>query len=313
MIEQIELLPVFVEVVRQGSFTGAATQLGLPKSTISRRIAKLEGELGVELLARTTRKLRLTDAGSDLYEQVAPALAQLDDAARALAERQRTPQGTLRVTAPIDLGDGVAAYVVSSFVTRYPQVRVEMTLTNRVVDLAGEGFDAGIRAGRLSDRTDLVGRKLGTSSLGLFAAPRYLEERGVPERVADLAEHECVLFRAQGGTARWTLDGPNGRESVEVRGAITADDFTFVRGSVRAGAGIGLLPTVGLAMEGLTRVLPAHSTSGGAIYLVYPSTRHLPAKVAAFRDHVIEAFRSLPCNAHGEHGSVRSVSSVRSR
>jgi DNA-binding transcriptional LysR family regulator len=294
-IDRLGILPVFVEVVRQGSFTAAAAQLGLPKSTVSRRIAHLERELGVELLARTTRKIRLTDAGADLYRDVEPALARLEDATRALTDRQHTPRGLLRVTAPTDLADDFVAGVVASFVRRYPTVHVEMVLTNRIVDLVGEGFDVALRAGRLADRAGIIARRLSASDLGLFASASYLERRGVPERVADLAQHDCVLFRAQGGTARWTLEGPEGRVRIDVKGPVTAHDYAFVRATIRAGAGIGLIPMTGHGADpSLVRVLPDYGIAGGALYVVYPSTRHLSAKVAAFRDHVVEEFRSAP-------------------
>jgi DNA-binding transcriptional LysR family regulator len=295
-IEQLELLPVFVEVVRQGSFTAAAAHLGLPKSTVSRRVARLERELGATLLARTTRQLRLTDAGADLYEEAAPALDRLEAAARALSERQRTPRGPLRVTAPVDLGHDPLGEMVASFVHRHPAVTVEMVLTNRVVDLVREGLDCAIRAGSVTDSSGLIARRLGQSDLGLFASPAYVERRGVPERIEDLARHDCVLFRAQGGRARWSLQGPAGEESVEVSGRASADDFTFVRALVRAGTGIALMPLVGEPLGELRRVLPTHAARGGAVYFVYPRSRHVPAKVSAFRDHVVDAFRVAPCN-----------------
>ncbi len=295
-IERLELLPVFVEVVRQGSFTAAATQLGLPKSTVSRRVARLERELGATLLVRTTRQLRLTEAGADLFEDAAPALDRLDEAARSLRERQRVPRGTLRITAPIDLGHDWLAEVITTFVERFPAVRVEVNLTNRIVDLVGERFDCAIRAGRLRDTTTLVARKMGGSRFGLFASPQYLARRGVPEALADLATHECVLFRASECRSTWKLDGPSGEEPVEVRGLVSADDFSFLRSAVRAGAGIGMLPTVGLDLDELVRVLPAYSVEGGAAYFVYPRARQVPAKTLAFRDHVLEAYRLAPWN-----------------
>ncbi|HEY8427667.1 MAG TPA: LysR family transcriptional regulator [Sandaracinaceae bacterium] len=297
-IERLELLPAFVEVVRQGSFTAAAARLGIPKSSVSRRVSRLERELGVALLVRTTRRLRLTEAGADLYEEASSALRRLDEAARALAERQGTPRGLLRVTAPVDLGHDFMGRLVASFVERYPSVRVEVSLTNRIVDLVGEGFDCAIRAGGVGDSAALVARRLGGSELGLFAASRYIERRGMPERVQDLARHDCVVFRAHGNTRTWRLRGPRGEESVEVRGVVGTDDFTFVRAVVRAGAGIGLMPLACTDpcrdVSELVRVLPDYSVAAGVAYFVYPRARHVPAKVTAFREHVVEAFRQGP-------------------
>lgn len=290
----MEWLPVFVEVVRQGSFSGAARHLGLPKSSVSRRIAHLEHALGVELLTRTTRQLRLTEAGTDLYERVAPALDRLDEAARSMEERQKTPRGQLRVTAPVDLSNEFLAEVVASFIEKYPDVGVEMIVTNRVVDLVAEGIDVAIRAGRLGDSATLVARRLSTSDVGLFASREYLARRGTPSSVAELAQHECVLFRARNGVTRWELSGPAGGESVDVRGRVSADDFTFVQAAVRAGIGIGPVPVSLAPTGGLVRVLPEHAYGVGATYLVYPRARHLPAALSAFRDHVVEVFRRAP-------------------
>jgi DNA-binding transcriptional LysR family regulator len=294
-IGHLELLPVFVEVVRQGSFTAAAKQLPLPKSTVSRRVSALERELGAELLSRTTRTVRLTEAGADLYEQAAPAIARLEDAARALSERQRTPRGTLRATAPVDIGHELMADIVASFVARYPAVHVDMVLTNRLVDLAGEGFDLAIRAGHsMPDSSALVARRVGQTDFGLFVSAEYAERRGVPERPSDLAAHDCVLFRSPDGKARWKLKGPEGEASVDVRGPVSADDFTFVRASVRAGIGVGLVPV--MPAPDLIRVLPSYSMPAGAVWVVYRRTRHLAIKVRAFRDHVLDAFRRDPCS-----------------
>ncbi len=290
-MQHLELLPVFVEVVRQGSFTAAAAQLGLPKSTVSRRVSRLERELGAELLSRTTRTLHLTEAGADLYERAAPALDRLEDATRALSDRQRTPRGTLRLTAPVDIGHELVASVVASFVARYPAVHVDVVLTNRIVDLVRESFDVALRAGRVSDSAALVARRVGQTELGLFASADYLA-RGTPERPEDLAAHDCVLFRAQGGAARWKLVGPEGEIAVDVRGPINADDFTFVRASVRAGAGIAFIPIIGA--PDLVRVLPAYSRAAEPVSIVYRRTPHLSATVRAFRDHVVGAFQLEP-------------------
>ncbi len=211
-----------------------------------------------------------------------------------MTEQQRTPRGTLRVTAPVDVGHELLADVVASFVARYPTVQVDVVLTNRIVDMVAEGIDVAIRAGRVADSTNLVARRVGQTEFGLFAAPSYLERRGIPERPEDLATHDCVLFRSQGGKARWKLLGPAGETSVEVQGPINADDFSFVRASVRAGVGIGFIPT--FPIPELTRVLPSHALAAGAVWVVYRRTPHLPAAIRAFRDHVVETFRVEPRN-----------------
>ena len=288
---------IFVRVVEAQSFTAAATALGVPKSTVSRSVAQLEESLGVRLLQRTTRKLSLTDAGSTYYERGSRALADLAEAGSAVSEMQGTARGTVRVTAPVDLGLGVLGELITLFVRRHPGIRVELDLSARTVDLVAEGFDLALRAGRLND-SSLVARKLGTIAARLFATPAYLGRRGTPRSVAELASHDCVLFRPRGEKPEWQLIGPSGAESVEVTGPIAANDLSFVQKMVLAGMGIGLVPWLlcdhSPERKQLVRVLPEYSAPGGALHLVYPSSRHVPQRVAIFRDFMIESLGHLP-------------------
>lgn len=281
------LVPAFVEVVRQGSFTAAARVLDLPKSTISRRVSRLEDELGSPLLVRTTRKLRLTEAGEAFFARVASAVEQVEEAARLVTEQQDAPRGLLRVTVPVDVEH--VGSLITRFAARYPELRVEVLATGRRVDLVGEGVDVAIRAGVLAD-SGLVARKLAGVEFRLFASELYLSRAGEPRSVDELAEHECVLFRPHHGVAHWTLLCPEGEKRLEVRGQIGADDLLFIRQAVIAGAGIGLLPwhVFTDAHPTVRRVLPEVATPYGGVHLVYPSVTHLPAKVRAFRDFMVE-------------------------
>lgn len=285
------LVPAFVEVVRHGSFTKAAKVLELPKSTVSRRVSRLESELGAQLLLRTTRQLRLTEAGETFYARVAPVIEGVEEAARAVAEQREEPRGVLRISVPPDFER--LPELVTSFVTRYPEVRVEVTAASRFVDLVAEGYDLAIRAGQLRD-SSLIARRLSRVELQLFASHDYVARRGEPASVEQLAAHEWVLFRPQHGANVVPLEGPDGTHRVEVTGAIAANDLLFIRGAVLAGAGIGVLPRYifGDDRERVVRLLPAYCVaSGGAVHLVYPAARHVPARVRAFRDHLLE---SLP-------------------
>jgi DNA-binding transcriptional LysR family regulator len=290
-------LAVFVRVVEAQSFTAAARALGLPKSTVSRRVSQLEEAIGVRLLQRTTRKLSLTDAGHAYFQHASHALAEIEEATSAISDMQGTPRGAVRMTAPVDLGVEVVSDLVTRFVRKHPGIHVDLALTNRTVDMVAEGFDIALRAGRLIDST-LIARRLGSMSIQLFATPGYLKRRGTPRTVADLASHECVLFRGKAGKAEWTLVGPRGTETVTVSGPISVDDFGFVRRAVLGGVGIGLVPWFLCALERdrgkLVRVLPDHATPGGALHLVYPSARHLPQRVAVFRDFVLAELAKLP-------------------
>lgn len=280
---------VFAKVVELGSFTAAAAQLGLPKSSVSRTITRLEDELGVRLLQRTTRKLNLTEAGLAYFERARVALTGLEEAAAAATNMSSEPRGTVRLTTA---GDGSVFNLgerVSRFVRKYPLVHVDISFTSRFVDLVAEGFDLAIRAGKLRD-SSLVARKIGSDSLGIFAAPSYVRRRGKPKVLKDLAEHDCVLFRGIQGKSDWTLVGPRGEESVTVRGPVNADELVFVQQAVSAGIGIGLLPCIATrlwAARGLpppVRLFPEYSAGGAELNLVMPSARFQTASVVALRD-----------------------------
>lgn len=288
-------IAAFVRVVEAESFTAAAQQLGLPKSSVSRSVARLEEELGVRLLQRTTRRLHLTEAGSTFYHKARAALAALEEAALAAADHGHEPRGTVRLTAPVDLGEFLAE-PLARFVGAHPQIQVDLVLTARLVDLVREGFDMALRASRLKD-SSLVARKLGSFADGLYAAPGYLKRHGTPATLAELAQHECVLFRARSGRATWTLRGPKGEEPIEVHGSITADDLTFVVHAAEAGAGVAYLPHVlaarSVAGKRLVRVLPAYCWTHADLSLVLPSGRHVPARVALLRDFLAQALKPM--------------------
>jgi DNA-binding transcriptional LysR family regulator len=283
---------LFVRVVRAGSFTAAGAEVGLPKSSVSRSVSHLERDLGVRLLQRTTRKLALTDAGQAYFDAVQGAVTGIDDADQAVRELGAEPRGRVRVTAPPDFGATDMAAAFARFAQRHPAIRVELTLTSRVVDLVAEGFDLAVRAGRLED-SSLVVRRIGETEAGLFAAPSYVRRRGRPRALAELADHDCVLYRANDGKAVFTLQGPEGREeSVMVTGSLVADDMGFCLAAAEAGAGIALLP-IGVVVSAMQQrhleyLLPGWLQRGHSLYVVMPSVRQLPARVALVRDFLVD-------------------------
>lgn len=284
---------VFARVVELESFTAAAQQLGLPKSSVSRTVSRLEEELGVRLLQRTTRRLHLTEAGQAYFERARAALSSLEEAALAASNLSVEPRGIVRMTAPGDMGLINLPGLIARFVSKYPLVHVEVSLSARRVDLVAEGFDLAVRAGKLQD-SSLVARKIGSDTLAIFASQAYLRKRGRPKTLADLAGHDCVLFRAISGKAEWTLTGPDGDESVTVRGPITCDEMGFVHQAVAAGVGIGLVPRIavrlaakGSAQAQTVQLLPEYSVAGGDLSVVTPSTRFQPAAVTALRDFLV--------------------------
>ena len=291
-------LALFTRVVERGSFSDAARAAGLPKSSVTRGIARLEKELGVRLIQRTTRQRGVTDAGRELYERVRTAVGALEEAADAIREHGKEPRGTVRVTAPVDAAMMNLPEAMVAFAHAYPSIHVSMSMSNRVVDLVAEGIDLAIRAGRLADST-LVARKVGSTVTGLFASKSYLDKRGRPKKVADLAEHDCILFRGRAGKATWLLEGPKGEESVEVNALLGSDDYSFNARAITAGIGIGMLPLFignrcGAVAPELERVFPKHTAGpSGQLHVVMPSASFVPARVAVVRDFLVEHLAKL--------------------
>jgi len=286
-------LAVFVRFVDHEGFAKAARELGVPTSTVSRTVQRLEQQVGTRLLQRTTRSVRPTAEGRELYATVAGAVETLKTAVSSLEPSFKRHRGKLRVTAPNDIGSTFLADIVVAFADRHPLVHVDLVLTNRTVNLVHEGFDMALRAGRLVD-SSLVARKLGDVASVLCASPAYLEKHGAPATVEELADHHAVMFRPASPEPTWKLQGPGGERSVAVRPRIVGDDFMFVRAALLAGGGIGLVPRLVSAqdeVEGrLVRVLPDWVLPSGALHVVYPSGQNLPARVTAFRDFVVEAY-----------------------
>jgi DNA-binding transcriptional LysR family regulator len=286
----LNLVRAFVAVHDAGSFSAAAARLGVPRSTVSRAVAALESSLGVRLFHRTTRKVATSTAGRALYDRSAPVLLALEASLADLPEREELPSGTLRVTTTADLGAAVLAEAAARFTARYPAVQVEVHLSGVPVDLVRGGFDLALRVwrGRLRDST-LVAQRAGSIALRLYAAPGYLARRGSPRTAAELSAHDWVGYRGKSGA----VVGPGKR--AQPRPRITCDDMFFVREALKAGAGIGLLPSflgdVEVAGGMLVRVVPSWATRSGAVYLVQPSRKHQPRKVTAFRELVSELLR----------------------
>lgn len=285
-------IEAFTAVVAHGSFSAAATRLGVAKSSISRRVASLEQRLGARLLQRSTRRLALTEVGERYHQQVALALEGLRAAEDAVREVQDEPRGELRVTAPVDLG-ALLGTLVAEFRAAFPKVVVNATLTQRRVDLVREGFDIALRAGELQD-SSLMARKLDGGESVVIATPAFLEHHGSPTTLAEVAELPWVLFRGNHGQMTlWWSDADG--EPVIVRGDVTGDEFGFVRAAVVQGAGVGVVPRFvaeeDLQAGRLVRLLPELPQLRTSLALVFPSREYMPAKVRAFTDFAVPWFR----------------------
>jgi len=275
-------LGLFARVVEHGSFTAAAKALALPKSSVTRGIARLERELGVRLIQRTTRQRGITDAGRDLYERVRAAVGALEEAAEAVREKGREPRGIVRVTANPDAAMMGIPEMLVELRTKLPSIVVELVLTGRVVDLVAEGIDLGIRAGNLVD-SSVIAKRVGATNLALFAAKSYLKKHGRPKQLAELTDHELVLFRGRHARATWAFDRP-AKVSIDVEGVASVDDFWFMSRTLEAGLGIGPLPTFMAEAPTLEHVLPDYFMAGAPLQIVMPSASYVPARVAAVRD-----------------------------
>lgn len=301
-------IPVFIRVVETSSFTKAAEMLGVQKSSVSRSVVRLETELGVRLLQRTTRHLGLTDAGQTFYERVRGALSGFDEAAMTVRELGSEPRGTIRVTAVPGAGAFGLAQAIASFTHQYPAVLVEVEMSTRIVDLVSEGFDIALRAGRLAD-SSLIAKKVGTTDLALLASPAYLNEHGRPRTLRDLEKHACVLFRGRAGRASWEIRTPEGEQIIDVHGAVNSNEAEFVLSAAIANAGIAALPPQ-LAREAIARgelevVLAGNHLKGADLHVLLPSSAFVPSRVMLLRDHLVRELSAIheavhkQCNAHG--------------
>ncbi len=287
----------FVRVVEAGSFRGAALELGLPKSSVSRKVAELEERLGARLLERTTRRVRLTDVGAAYFRQVAPAVGSLRQAEQMVAELQSEPRGLLRISVPVVFGQLFFGELLGEFLRRYPGVQMAVDLSDRQVDLLKEGYDLVVRAGPLPDSTLRV-RRLGASRVSLFASPSYLAARGVPTRPQELAEHDCLVMGQTGNPVTWTFAGPRKPLHVEVRVRAAVNSFFVLRDLAVAGLGIVRLPAFlaeRAVREGSLRsVLDGFQTPVAPLQLVYPSGRNLAPKLRALLDFLGERLAEPP-------------------
>lgn len=284
----------FAEVVDRGSFAEAGRSLGLPKSKLSRRVAQLESRLGVRLLQRTTRKLSLTDAGERFHRHCVAVREEAEAAAEAVAQVRGEPHGTIRVTCPVTLAQATIGHLIPEFLERHPQVRIDMQVSNRVVDLVQEGIDVALRVRpTLDDSGSLIVKNLGNSQSLLVASPAQLERQGRPHSVDDLQRLATVAMSAADGRATWRLLGPGGREhDFQHRPCYTADDLLTLKYAVLQGTGMCVLPDYMCGRELqqglLEQVLPGWAPRTGVMHAVFPSRRGLVPAVRRFLDFLGE-------------------------
>ncbi len=293
---------LFVQVIRFGSFAEAGRRLGIPANTVSRRIQELEEALGARLMQRSTRKLKLTDAGHELYSNSAAAVDGLLQAGEDLIAGARVPRGLVRVAMPADFFDVYKMEWVAEFLDSHPQVRIEFVLGDATIDLIEDGIDVAFR-GNATRGPNYIVRKIQTRSIGLVASPIYLAARGAPATLQDLARHDCLFVPQARDYAAWRLEGPDGiEEEVIVTGRVMANTAQAIRKAAIAGLGIALAPileTDDFAAGRLVPVLPQYMRRNLGMSVVYPNRTHLPLAVSAFIDSVVGRIRADIISAQG--------------
>lgn len=295
----LDAIATFVAVVRSGHFAAAARSLGLPKSTASQRVARLEANLGVRLLERTTRVLRPTHAGAAYYERCVRILGEVEDANAAVKDLATSPRGTLRVVTPHLLGQAFVAPVSAVFSQHYPEIEVEVVAADRRVNLLEEGFDVAIVVGAYQANSTMISRVVSRGQIWCCAAPSYLSRRGKPSVPQELSDHDCII--RQGATddyargAIWTFERDDDVQRVEVHGQLSLNSIMMAHVAALVDAGVAAIPSficAGDVQNGrLVRLLPDWIVDHKDIRIVYPSNRHLPPRIRLFVDALVAAAR----------------------
>ena len=277
-------IAIFVKVVEAGSFAKASAQLDMPKSTVSTKVSALEKRLGVTLIRRTTRKLFVTDAGLAYHQQCLQALNQLTLADEQVTQTQSTPQGLLRITAPVELGGALLPSVIEQFQKLYPEVQLEIILSDRTVDLVADGIDLAIRAGDLKDST-LIAKKIGSVYFAPFASPKYIKANGEPKSPKELQSHQCLQFTPLGSES-WKLNGAKGSQTIPLTKKLMMNDLNLVKSLAVSGMGVALMPTFYCYAETgnkkLVRILEDWKSESRPVHFVYAHQAFVPKKLSAF-------------------------------
>jgi DNA-binding transcriptional LysR family regulator len=285
---------IFVKVAQFASISRAARSLGMPISTVSRRLAVLEAKLGVSLMRRTTRRVTLTAQGREYFNQCREPLSLLEDAERVLTLGQNTPAGMLRISVPVILGQEPFLDFLSRFLKAQPRVRIDLFITNLFLDLVAENIDVAIRFGELKD-SSVIATRLGMSVRYVVAAAAYLKGRKLPLEPADLKQHDCVMLNARNNETDWDLASGRKKARVHVSGPVSSRDFNSVSTFVYQGHGIGLLPSTyceeALASGALIRLLPKWASPRIPVFAVYSNRKFLPLRMKVFLE-AVAAWRS---------------------
>ncbi|MGO4711222.1 LysR substrate-binding domain-containing protein [Bradyrhizobium sp. 2TAF24] len=292
-MDKLEGLRAFVKVVEHGSFSEAGRALRLSRSAVSKYIADLENDLGVQLLNRTTRHVSPTENGQAYFERVLGVLGDLDAADQAVADLQATPRGLLRVNAPMSFGTLQLGPAIADFMVRYPDLRIQLVLSDQQVDPVQDGLDVTLRIADL-EASSLIARKIMPIDRAVCASPDYLAKHGMPRHPSDLREHNCLTYGYLSTGNQWKLSGKDGDHWIQPPWTLCVNNAEVLRDAAVGGRGVALLPVfianAALHSGELQEVLSDYRAPPLTLYAIYPPTRHLALKVRLFIDFLVERF-----------------------
>lgn len=296
-MDKLAGLRAFTAIVEQGSLAAAGRALHLSRSAVSKSLRDLERALGAQLLLRTTRSAKPTENGLAYYERARAILAELDEADRAVARLHAEPRGLLRVNAPMSFGTLHLGRAIGDFMARYPEVKIQLLLSDQLVDPVQEGYDVTLRIAELA-ASSLIARRIAEAHRVICAAPAYLERKGRPRQPSALRRHDCLAYGHLATGNQWKLTGADGEHWIEIPWILCSNNAEILRDAALAGRGVALLPgfIAGAALrEGaLIRLLSDYRPPSVSLYALYPQTRHLSAKVRLFVDFLVARFGDLP-------------------
>jgi len=290
-MDTLDGMKTVVAVVETGSFTAASERLNISKALASKYVGEVESRLNVRLFHRSTRKLALTEAGKRYYQQALPLLEEFTELVDSVTGEQSSPQGLLRVSVPVAFGEMKLAPLIPQFMRQFPDISLELILSNSLVDMVEEGIDVRVRIGGVDD-SSLIARQLKTLPLILCASPEYLQRHGEPQTPQDIAEHNCIIDSNFRIGKHWPMIDPDGKtETVNVSSRIAASSPSAVKEIAAAGGGIGMVPRFivepALQQGLLKEVLPGYRTLEFGLFAMYPHRRYLPKKVRCFIDFMV--------------------------
>ena len=296
-MDKLSAMQAFARVVSSGSYAEAARRLGLTRSAVSKAVSELELGLGARLLDRTTRRVTPTEAGLAYYERCIAILAQVEETEAQISRLHDEPKGVLRVNAPMSFGMMYLSSAIASFMQKYTDLKVELTLNDRFIDPLEEGVDVTIRIGELED-SSLIARRISSTALMLVASPAYLTAHGEPKTPKDLASHRALIYGHSTSTQRWKLADGGNVITVPVNGCLASNNGDVLRDAAIAGIGIARLPLFLVCDQiragSLRGVLPAYAPGDLDIHALYAPNRYLAAKTRVFIDFLVDRFGKIP-------------------